>query len=143
MKPVITLLLFMGIFIAINAQSTLRYSYDASGNRTYREIVLSRNADDLNLNQKHTANYYEEEIGKVQLRIYPNPVKSILKVAVDGFTGEISAECLLFNISGIMIEQRILVDQETQIDMSNCQSGHYVLQIIVNGEKTTWKIIKE
>lgn len=139
MRFVITLLLFMGIFIAINAQGTLRYSYDASGNRVAREIVLSRQAED---SKEPKAQPYEERLSTRQVKIYPNPTKGNLKIEISDFT-DCSGELYLYNTAGILLTQETVVSGFGVIDISNETNGLYILKIVVNNEVSTWRIIKE
>lgn len=49
----------------------------------------------------------------------------------------------IFNVDGIQLLTIISSEQETDIDLSGYSNGMYILQICLNGEYTSWKIIKE
>ena len=73
------------------------------------------------------------------LKVYPNPVKNILNLS---YSTEISL-VEVFNMLG----QKVLVKQlnvnQAQIDMSNLNSGNYLVKITSQGETKTMKILKE
>lgn len=135
------LFLFVLYAVTVYGQQSLSYSYDDSGNRIKRSIVLTTR--NLNEEQNSKSHFFEERLGETQLKIYPNPVKSVLKVEIAGFDTGQYGECQLFSSSGTLLNRTQITEEYTSIDISGFPQGNYVLQIIINEEKTSWKIIKE
>jgi hypothetical protein len=98
---------------------------------------------DLSPGEKLSSHFFEERLGETQLKIYPNPVKSVLTVEIAGFDTGQYGECRLFGSSGTLLNRTQITEENTSIDISGFPQGNYVLQIIINEEKTSWKIIKE
>lgn len=115
------------------------YAYDSSGNMISRTIVLDKNvvqADDRSQNE----DFFEERVGKVQVRIYPNPVESILTVNV---VGDIAGSCQLYGISGILLGEFPIHENIVEIDMGSFVPGDYLLHVVLGDETSVWKIIKK
>ncbi|MFI3240185.1 MAG: T9SS type A sorting domain-containing protein [Bacteroidales bacterium] len=136
------LLLFVLVYLSVQGQNQLSYIYDNSGNRICKTVVLlSRTIE--NDAEEQIPELFEDKIGSVQVKIYPNPVKSILNVNILGLTDEMSSEYVLSNISGRLLERNNISNHEVEIDMNKYTTGNYVLQILLDGEKTGYIIIKE
>jgi hypothetical protein len=136
----------------------LSYSYDAAGNRTSRSwnsgVVYLRAAQskpeekgDRNVEEKETEEMIllgsEEEIASTDIALFPNPTRGPLTVEVSGYTTEIQGEIRLFNSEGQSLEHHRLNTALTYLDLSAYPNGVYLLQIQVNGEIVSRKIIKE
>ena len=76
--------------VSMRAQQ-VSYAYDANGNRTSRTVVLQTHAAKSMVQQKDTAFLYEH-LAQQQLRIYPNPVKEELTIALDAYSTEHQGE---------------------------------------------------
>lgn len=144
LKTLIIVCVSMLIPSELKAQ-TIHYSYDAAGNRIKREIVLAPE-DSLTrqseVKKAMTANYSDMLSGR-NLRIYPNPTEGILKVDFSGCTDAEQCHVKLFNMSG---QQLFFTDSPSSIETINLISqpkGIYLLSIIINGEESTWRIIKK
>lgn len=137
------LLLIYFIFSALTvyAQQKLSYAYDNAGNRTSRTIILERQQA---VKQRSTkAVSYEDLLADKEIKLYPNPVKVTLSVDINGYDRDLKGEYFLFDIQGKMILHKDLKAQSFQIDMSSYAVGSYLMRIVINGESTTWEIIKE
>ena len=78
MRGFAKLLLVLLPFFA-EAQTVISFSYDSSGNRIKREIVLeSRSIGDEHIKE------FTETISAKQIKIYPNPTRGLLKVEIAG-----------------------------------------------------------
>lgn len=134
MKYLITILILL-ISITIQSQ-TITYSYDACGNRISREIILSRS---IETSEKS----FEEKLSENTIIIYPNPTEGILKIEIKerGQTGNQSIT--VYDSNGGLIRNTAITSSITEIDLSNCANGIYVLIISYNNETSTWKILKK
>ena len=84
-----------------------------------------------------------EKLGNKNIRIYPNPTSGVLKIEVAGFEDSDKGNLSIFNLSGQQLLNSDIISTFTELDISSSQKGVYILLINLNGESTTWKIIKE
>lgn len=72
-------------------------------------------------------------------KVYPNPVKNILNLS---YSKEITA-VEIFNMLGQKVLLKNLNTTQGQIDMSNLNSGNYIVRLTVDGLVKTIKIVKQ
>ena len=70
--------------------------------------------------------------------IYPNPVKDILNFKGIDVT---NSEVKIFNLMGQLVEESIV--QNSSFDITNLNSGIYIIEINKDNQKFYTKIIKE
>ncbi|MDR0988107.1 MAG: T9SS type A sorting domain-containing protein [Prevotellaceae bacterium] len=136
--PFLLLLFYIGA-TDVCAQR-VEYCYDDAGNRTVRkEITLETrsNAGDAD------ESLYEDALAEMQIRIYPNPTKGMLRVDISGMEDLTGARIALYNLSGALLQQYTEVASSNVIDMSSRPAGVYVMRITYGECITNWKIIKE
>ena len=119
-------------------------------NSTYEWQVMSVCADDGSSYSAYTSSDYfttsacrfENEIGKPELLLYPNPASDRVNISISGFNGEVQIQ--IFDLTG----QIVFVNNSTVID--TCQmiwytgdisSGLYHLQLLINGKIYSEKIL--
>lgn len=134
MRDVITILILL-ISITIKSQ-TITYSYDACGNRINREIILSRSIDT-------SEKSFEEKLSENTIIIYPNPTEGLLKIEIKGWEQIENQIISIFDSNGGLIQNTIITSSITELDLSNCANGIYILIISYNNKTSTWKIIKK
>ena len=127
--------------VSMRAQQ-VSYAYDANGNRTNRTVVLQTHAAKSMVQQKDTAFLYEH-LAQQQLRIYPNPVKEELTIALDAYSTEHQGEFSLYGPNGALLVRRGIAGTVTKVNMASYAKGVYVLHIRLDGKNTSWKVIKE
>lgn len=132
----------MLVALNIEAQQRLSYAYDSAGNRISRTIVLgTRSTDDI-INQTDSV-FFEEMLADRQIKIYPNPVHNELTIFIEGYKSSMQGHFALFNLGGNMLLRRKISGETTLVNMSVFPKGTYVLNIQLNGQPTSWKIIKQ
>jgi len=140
-KSIIYILLIIGCFLKANAQYTIEYVYDNSGNRTSRTIItLPAHSSTPN----DTIPPAIGEIGERKVELFPNPTKGRLMVRISG--GKDDETCLftLFNTSGLQLYQYRKNGQgEQTIEMMQYNPDIYILVINVGKDRLSYKIIKE
>jgi len=122
------------------AQTRFTFTYDGSGNRTGRVIVLSQAAS-TNLSPETTAEVITDQLEDQQIRIYPNPAAGLLKLDFSS----VSASGTILKVYDS--KTRLLVNrqaQKTGNELSFCEysPGSYILVIQSGEKKQEWKIIK-
>ena len=87
-----------------------------------------------------------EETGiNLVISTYPNPTTEYLILKIDDNTSvdQNHWKATLYNISGAIVKQEIIVSNETTVDMVNLQPATYFLKVFSdNIESKTFKIIK-
>lgn len=142
MKKIFLLTFIMLAALNTNAQQKLSYVYDAAGNRISRTIVLGARSADATTSQTDSV-FFEEMLAEKQIKIYPNPVEFELTISIDGYEPAMRGEYSLFTITGAMLLRNRISGTTTYVDMSRYSKGTYILNIQLNGQPTSWKIIKQ
>ncbi len=115
------------------------YTRDTTSNQDYIYILKTDTSGSIT----STENYYNEN--KIYLNIFPNPVHSILSISLKGSQAKTYSYSIR-NIMGQLILSKIdkfnhdyLVDT---VDLSLLPEGLYILEVLVDGYRTTDKIVK-
>lgn len=142
MKKQLHLLILLLASLCIQAQNQTKdkvtYGYDAAGNRIKREIVVNTTKSAV-----ESPSVFTEEFAERIIKIYPNPTQGFLKVELSDFDKAKTVTLHLLNMSGQSILKTKMATNPTDLDISNRPSGIYILQIIIDGKISTWRIIKE
>ena len=120
----------------------IKYTYDSAGNRLSRQkeiVVQTRGA----LSDEEEPSVYEEELSETKVTIYPNPTKGVLIVDISGVEKFENAQISLYDLTGKLLQQWVGISQSNEIDLSERTPGMYIMQIVYNGNASSWKIIKE
>ncbi len=140
-KPIMKNFIITGFLLLIPilllGQNAVKYTYDASGNRVKREIVLTKSAVETR------SDLFTEELANRTIKIYPNPTEGQLKVEVSDFEGSKSVGLTIVNMQGQIVLKKKMNSATEELDMSGEASGLYILQINIDGENSSWKIIKK
>ena len=142
------LFVFSGLLFYLSAfsQNAIRFAYDALGNRVKREIVL-QNSDVVKRNmsseEKKEDNFYSDMLSEKQIRIWPNPTEGHLKVEIQGLAPEEKACLRITSMSGAVVNVKETTSPVSELDLSHCIYGIYLLHIATGRQETTWKIIKK
>ena len=132
------------------SQATVSFGYDASGNRTGRDIILAKSSDvtsadstDKELQEQH----YIDLFSDVKVTISPNPNGGRFKVMVEQTPGTIESQdpfqLYLHSLSGESIRHIERLEPVNEVDISYYPNGTYVLTIARGNDKRTWKVIKQ
>lgn len=126
-----------------HAQGSVGYSYDAAGNRISRTIILSRNMAKRQSAKAMESREYTDRISLREVRLSPNPTQGLVKVSITGMSPDDACALNVHTMGGQLVEKKTFTGNGTTVDLSGRPDGIYLLDITVNGEKTTWKIIKK
>ena len=144
MKSIVIAIVFSIMSIASFARSfnqSVNYGYDACGNRVLRQVVLGKFNKSVSADSQQQA-YSEEQLGVVQVRIYPNPTHGRLKVML-ATSEELCATIEVFDMQGRRVCHLASSNQENDIDLSSQPDGIYLMRLTVGGEQSTWRILKQ
>jgi len=123
--------------LLLKAQSKISFTYDASGNRTERVIVLTKSA-------AATPEVITDSADELhEIKIYPNPTKGQIKLEISNSEKIKSCTITINTMSnGKLVMRKKATLPITDIDISTQQSGIYIMVIEIDGNYTSWKIIK-
>lgn len=134
--------------LSVFAQGELyhTYDYDAVGNRILRKTIEMTNRATKSGNSEAASEdsnqkpHYEDFIGKKNVKVFPNPTHGMLTLQFEQSVD--NGYYQLFGLQGqLLAEGRITTT--TILNLSQYQTGVYMLTIVLNDEKETWKIIKK
>lgn len=79
-----------------------------------------------------------EEFEKMSVDMYPNPSSDVVFIKSEGnYSYEI------FNVAGQLVESKVNIDGATQVDVSNWNTGAYIVHITNGNAKEIKKLIVE
>lgn len=138
--PLLSLFLMTLFTVSVHADGIINYTYDGSGNRTSAERII-------NLRQAET-----DSTGKVKpmlhelishrITIYPNPTDGNFSIEIGTPETIEQASITIYSMSGTIIYRNDEPDAINEIDITSSPDGMYLLIIRIDGESSTWKIIK-
>lgn len=128
------------------------YEYDAAGNRVLRKVLELKNletdtsnnmlADHISYSQENIPKRevaFEEQIGDVSIRVFPNPTQGELTLQCND---SVSGSYEILSQSGQLLQNGRIVSNISHIDFSPFPSGVYLLRLNMKNQSETWKIIK-
>lgn len=121
----------------MNAQSVISYNYDSAGNRILRQFVTEHN---YSVPNQRTI---ERPIPIMDINAYPSPTTGHVTIEIPQLGNEADCTISVCDVAGRQILTKVVHSTITDIDLSQHPSGYYILQIIINGDDSIIKIIKE
>lgn len=121
-------------------QNKIRYSYDNAGNRTKREIVLTRNEV---MEDAGSVEPFSDMISEHEIQIYPNPTGGDLNISISNVSYDNQISVALYDMNGKLIRKENTATERVNINISDAPNGIYIMQIMIDEKVTTWKIIKK
>jgi len=122
-------------FAPLHAQQKVVFEYDANGQMTkrYLDVTPDKSIEDSVLEKSIFSN----------IEVYPNPVSSGLNIS-HNYNEEMPKNLQLFDMSGKLL---FINNQEIEsgyiLDMSEYNSGIYLLKMNIEGKSIQWKIFKQ
>ena len=149
MRKRITLFaMFCASVYCLHAQIPMQIemTYDNAGNRTSIKVMeMPSNKkggnNSKNAEQRDTA-YYVDQLPSVTMKVYPNPTQGIVHIDMEGDASPKQHTICIYDSHGRKLHESQNEDASAQIDLSSYATGIYIVELSVNGEHTTWKIIK-
>lgn len=123
-----------------NAEDFIEFTYDLSGNRIRKEILLTTTRS---VESSQESQQFMDEVANQTIIIYPNPTRGQLMVEIANQDDIISGSLTILSLNGKMILNKAVNQNQINLDISNEPAGTYVLHININGKTSTWKIIKQ
>lgn len=132
---------------AQSGKAYISFDYNEVGERISRKVIY------LDAQEKMQIKEQKEEVraavtdalsGK-EVKIYPNPTRGILNIAISGMTGEEtgSFHYQVYNNTGQLVFETDTPETKTLLDFSRYPAGIYIVRISFNGNHREYKIIKQ
>ena len=121
--------LLLSTSLAVRAQSKIGYSYDSSGNRVERTIVLEtvkKAKASPEIERSFTDNIDERNV-----KIYPNPTQGQLRVDISRLDEGDKCTLSLYSISGYLIFTDSNAGTTNCIDISNQKTFCVVIAVLI------------
>ncbi len=130
--------LFVAVLLPLMCQAQqVSYSYDSAGNRVSRQTGNGSQAPlRSSVDQKQTDL-------KITISVGPNPTTGPLEISLSRFGENDACHLTLSNTAGQVLIDRSVTSVLTTLDLSSYAYGFYLLRVELNGEITTYKIIKK
>lgn len=141
MKPLILLFFLCVRSFFLYGQGEVEYIHDAVGQRVKRNVIMMSKGAQMSFSDE--AFSVNERIGNFQIQIFPNPTEGILKIHIVGVSTENKVVVFLFDVNGKQIRRREIFTGSDIMDISGELNGLYTLKISIDGEVSSWKVIKE
>ena len=129
------------------SDDTVRFTYDACGNRIGRTIEFSRmdegggkGAEDPKKPEAWCSDLHDVLTGG-EASLFPNPTDGVFTLAL---TGDIAAgaKASLLTLTGEVLSERTLTGTSIEFDLNGHPAGVYLLRLTTDRETRTWKVIK-
>lgn len=127
---------------ALTVQSqTVIYTYDSAGNRISRTIGSAKSRASFPLDSLDIG--HPSEIGFFDIRVHPTKTSDIINIDIPLHNESDEAEIRLYSLLGYELMSVKITEPYSKIDLTHLSAGTYVLSVIINGDITSTKIIKQ
>jgi Secretion system C-terminal sorting domain len=154
-------IIFCGLLLLLVLKVTgqkIVFSYDANGNRIGRVLDTTRlksakikfpitdpnqlqAADNSNMSKLQEKSF-ENADSKINVIIYPNPTKGLIKVEINNMPSDASTELKVYEMSGSEVIVQRNFDYLSEVDLNRLKDGIYILRIKINDKVFSWKVVK-
>jgi hypothetical protein len=125
------------------SQSVVQYTYDSGGNRISQIVPSNRNNGDFGNRQEDGQGHSSTgQLAGHNISISVLERQGLVKVEILDFSDSDDCQLSVFSTSGSLVATKTVATMPCTIDISHCRKGIYILQVILNGETGSWKIIK-
>ncbi len=128
----------------LKGQNTVKYSYDANGNRNGRTLKITQLKSAVIDFPADTSKLENRSPGDLNnsIHVFPNPVKSTMHISITGYDNARKRSVFVYGISGNTYLRKEKIENFTEVDLSALDDGMYILRIIIDDEVIDYKIIK-
>jgi YD repeat-containing protein len=160
------LILLLLLQVAVKAQTTtVNYTYDASGNRQSRTFNIQPIAPPQNNNNNTVAADIQgiltadslasaslsnqtpaslSNLSEGDIKVFPNPLQYKLNVQFKGTAEAEGCSMQIYDGAGRLFHKQDALQNHTEVDMQQANSGNYYLVIITKeGKRLYWKLVKQ
>ena len=144
---------FLILFILCNYYSSaqitgycapsIKYSYDAAGNRILRNVYpscrLEDNDEANNSSGPDSLNFANKQGFEVNL--FPNPTNGQMQAeATAGFMELENKTVYIQTMKGELLHKQEIKESSFTLDFTTYSPGYYIVRILANGYSKNWKV---
>ena len=141
-KILLTLFTVFAIVPCLAQQrSTIRFNYDANGNRTIRQIEIGGNkggAENGDDKVSPSIDIFEA----LSIALYPNPTNGLFYTVIKGDKGNANLHAIITTTTGEIIVEKNNCNETEYFDLTKHPAGVYLLKLTVDEESHVWRVIK-
>lgn len=138
MKRKLLFLLILFCVLCVHAQNKVSFEYDATGNRTKRTLVVATKS----LMANEEPEVIKEIIAKREVKIY-SAIEGQITIEISNIDGLKKGTITIYAFPlGNLVLTRQVKSMREDLDISNQRSGIYILVVDLDGEKTSYKLMK-
>jgi hypothetical protein len=141
MKKLTTLLLIFTTLLIYAEQKKVVYAYDQAGNRVSR-VTITLGSSPVK-GYKPDSTVVEEQINSMEIKIYPNPTRGILKIELPDNGKDEIMRIQIFDGKGNSLINKEALTGFNEVDLSVQPKGWYVLRIVSGEVFREFKIVKK
>ncbi|MBQ9357833.1 MAG: T9SS type A sorting domain-containing protein [Prevotella sp.] len=143
MKVVLSMLSMLTFPALVSAQRNVQYTYDNAGNRTSQSRVYEIDRQLSPLGQAdNRLNAGTAICSQVSGHIVRAAMQSgILRVEVLGLKSDDRCRMAVYSMGGQVLLSKETTDTQNTFDLTGFATGIYMLQIVINDDKDTWKLL--
>lgn len=134
------LFLFFILITTCSYGQLYMYTYDAAGNRTVRRYSINGMSllnDDESEEKKELSKMLQDH----QVNISTSEEE--INVKVSNVDNDTQGNVTVYATDGTQVAKKYIREENTSIDMSSQATGVYITQVTVNGNSTSWKVVKK
>lgn len=120
---------------------TVRFGYDACGNRISRTLEFSRIDGEGKGGEQWQAELHDTFAG-TDIMLFPNPTQGRFCLSLIGEASTSDVKAVLSTATGVVLEERKVSNPQEEFDLGSCPAGIYLLHLVSGDTARTWKIIK-
>lgn len=120
---------------------TVRFGYDACGNRISRTLEFSRIDGEGKGGEQWQAELHDTFAG-TDMMLFPNPTQGRFCLSLIGEASTSDVKAVLSTATGVVLEERKVSNPQEEFDLGSCPAGIYLLHLVSGDTARTWKIIK-
>lgn len=138
----VCMLLLFGL-TSLHADRVL-FTYDASGNRTsgQKEIIVRRLGADEQEQEQEPASPLREALTLHRISVYPNPTEGPLHIDISGLATTDGSSITIYNTLGGIVYYESDISESNELDLTTYPVGMYLMILRLEGETSTWKIVR-
>lgn len=128
---------------------TVRFGYDACGNRVSRTLEFSKSEDPGLSSGEMSANNapqwqasMRDGFADVEAMLFPNPTEGGFFVSLTGGEVPYGTRATLCTPEGKILEERVVTSNTEEFDLGGKPAGVYLLRLATDRETKVWKVIK-
>lgn len=116
------------------SNDSIRFSYDANGNRISRSLIFQR---------IDKPGQTQEVLAEVSYDLFPNPTSDQFSIVLKEQQNSSSIHATLLTVSGVILEEKDVVNSKAVFNLSGKPNGIYILEINSPEGHQTWKVVKQ